>query len=129
MKESLKSKASTGGLLSLKRRKKIMGKLRDDYVLWSKRKSAADLVQTVEDMLQQETNTMADAVALKAQIKTDVGNDVFNKADFIAAGRALEILANITQKKASYRAELQTLKALVQDVEYETEIQTAIDLL
>ena len=129
MKESLKSKASTGGLLSLKRRKKIMGKLRDDYVLWSKRKSAADLVQTVEDMLQQETNTMADAVALKAQIKTDVGNDVFNKADFIAAGRALEILANITQKKASYRAELQTLKPLMQDVEYETEIQTAIDLL
>ena len=61
-----------------------MGKLIDDQNLIVNNRNAANLVQTVTDLLTQETNLTAQANTLKGKIKTAVAIDNFVLNDFIS---------------------------------------------
>jgi len=106
-----------------------MGALTDNLEMLESRKNAGQLLNTLATLRTQWTDINTSIDALKVKIKTDVQGDTWNGVDIEQLGRELQIRAGILAKRPKYKAALVTLKALVNDTTYETEIQAEIDLL
>lgn len=99
----------------------------NDVKLIQDRQTIANLINNVAELKAQKAETIALLQALKPTIKADVLNDVYNKNDFITAGKNLQFLQTINEKLNQLKTELPAFLPLLQNVAYEAELQTVID--
>lgn len=104
-----------------------MGKLIENRDLIASQKTAADLVETGAILRAQAAEVDNAITTLIAKIPADL--TAAAAADVYKLGQAMTQKIEIAQKRESYKTELATLKTLVSNADYETEIQAEIDLL
>jgi len=100
-----------------------------DVQLTENRKIAALLLKKVIDLNGQKGTVNINLQALKTKISNDVPLNIWNKDDFVSAGKNLTMRELILAKLQNCKAELITIKSEVQNVDYENEIQAVIDTL
>lgn len=93
------------------------------------REYAGQSIKTITALKIQYDETKADVITLKARIKADVVNDIWNKTDIKALATKSDLLEGIKTKGQRYKADLVGMKAELDDEIDKTEIQTEIDNL
>lgn len=101
--------------------------LENDVKATESARSAHYLIKTCQNLKAQYITVQDDIINLQIKIKDDVAVDTWNPDDIKQLGAAFDLSAGIQSKKPAYRTQLQELKALVNDTDYEAEIQAGID--
>lgn len=101
----------------------------DDIKTKDDDRSASYLLSNSKNLRAQEQQLKTDIASLKAQIKTDTGNDVFTSADLRALADKQDLLIQVTAKKPQIKTELQTMRALLKDANYKAELLAEENLL
>jgi len=91
--------------------------------------NAAQTILTCETLLTQEESNNTELAALKASVKTQVGNDNFPIDQITSLANNLNMVQPIIEKKAAYKNSLKVLKTTVIDADYKTDITAMINKL
>jgi len=101
----------------------------EDRNLSKARERAADLIETASALRAQWTTLQPQLLALETELDTLPSIADATIAQVKALSQFRQQKQVLVQQRASYKADLQTFLAMVQNAGYEAEIQAEIDLL